>query len=196
VRTLLSLLSLHGVACAPLMSAALPVPLPSEHPTAAGLGVVAPLPGLRTRAVADLPAPPVVQASAWGTVRLADRWEAGPIFLLDFREEGRQLSSGLFVRHWLQDPSQDVAVGLRIDTGWAWIGASADVRLRLSDEADLAFAPGLLAAPGLAALRAPVSGVLRLGRVDLAVEIGIGGGIHGGRLRGLGYGGARAQVAF
>ena len=196
MRRILPLLSLLGVACAPLMSAALPVPLPGDHPTAAGIGIAAPLPGLRAQPVAELPDAPIAQASAWGTVRLADRWEAGPLFLLDLRDGGRELSSGLFVRHWLKGPSEDVMLGVRIDAGWAWLGASADIRVRASDEVDVAISPGVVATPSLAALRAPVSGVLRIGRVDLAVELGLGVGIYGGRTRGLGYGGARMQVAF
>jgi hypothetical protein len=194
---MIRLLPLLALGCAPLMSAAIPMPLPDGRTAAAGVAVSAPAPWPGPARIERADVAPVAQGAAWATIRLAERWEAGPIFLVDGYADRRALASGVFVRRWLR-PQDDgrVRIGFRADAGWAWLGASLDVNARLSDELALAFSPGVVATPSLVAARLPASLILRIDAVDLALELGLAAGTDGRALGATPYGGAKVQVAF
>lgn len=191
---LLPLLSL--TACAPLMGAAMPAPLPSGHVAAAGIGIAAPVPGLLTVSRADSVPLPQVQGIAWGTFQLAHGWDAGPIFVLAPGAEAQRFTTGFFARRWLREDPDGLSIGLRLDVGWAWAGIATDLVAPISEDLDVVLSPGLVGTPDLVAARVPLGVLLQVRSVGLGVELGVGGSVGRGGPRAGAYGGLRAQIAF
>lgn len=187
------LLLLSLSACAPLAGAGMPLPLPDGRTAGVGAGVAATLPG-------DATGVPPLQLQTWGTLRLADAWEAGPSFLLGLERNGDTgpFAGGLWVRWWAPDQEPEaLQVGVRFEAGWAWLGAGLDLILPLGSDSAFTLAPGAVLTPDFLGARVPIGATVRMGQADASLQIGALVGMDGtGRSTLLPYGSVQLQWAF
>lgn len=194
-RPLLALLL--GAGCQPMLAGPVPLPLAADTVSTVEISAASPrAPALREAAPLALQDPPLprIQLHAASTFALTDRVEAGPTFLLDIGDRGAPgvVTGGLFVRVWtgsseqagrvgtVEDPATDapteVAVALRVEAGWAWLGLGADVVLPVSDDTVVTLSPTVQGTPDLLLGRLPVGAWLRTRPVDVGVEGGLTAG--------------------
>lgn len=196
MRTLAVVLATAG--CAPMMSPAMPVPLPVGTSTSVGLGAASPMAPDQTDGDAPVDVPPL-QGQVFATFRLAEAWDAGPAILIDMDRRVRdpRLAGGLMVRWWAMHEPDDLHLAIRVELGWAYIGGGLDLALPLGAGTWLTGTPAVAATPDALLARVPLGAMVEAGPVDAAIEAGVSVGTDlGGRTGAAPYVGVKLQLRF